>query len=68
MPFYKKFCSSAHPQFDVGKVCIIGESHLEPYEIKLLGFLWDMFPLPTDNLQLKKLDNNLESDFVKYKK
>jgi hypothetical protein len=36
----------------------IEELYLEPYEIKVIGFLWETFPLPPEKLLLRKFDKS----------
>ncbi|KAK5645225.1 hypothetical protein RI129_006525 [Pyrocoelia pectoralis] len=53
--FYDKVCNSAHPIFKSTNICVINNC-LEESEIKILGFLWEKYPLPKSHLHVKLSD------------
>ncbi|KAK5640135.1 hypothetical protein RI129_010946 [Pyrocoelia pectoralis] len=54
--FYDKLCRSAHPTFNSSSQFIIINDCLEASEIKIVGFLWEVYPLPMENLVINDKD------------
>ncbi|KAL1517541.1 hypothetical protein ABEB36_001293 [Hypothenemus hampei] len=61
--FYKKLCEAAHNIFNVGGTLVVEENKLQIMELRVVGFLWDVFPLPKERLFLRKHDNSLIAIF-----
>jgi hypothetical protein len=57
--FYDKLNQYAHPFFQAKNIFSITEGTLEPKDIKFIALLWDIAPLPKENLYI-------ERDNVKY--
>nr|XP_008195753.1 PREDICTED: uncharacterized protein LOC657933 isoform X1 [Tribolium castaneum]XP_015840405.1 PREDICTED: uncharacterized protein LOC657933 isoform X1 [Tribolium castaneum]XP_015840406.1 PREDICTED: uncharacterized protein LOC657933 isoform X1 [Tribolium castaneum]XP_015840407.1 PREDICTED: uncharacterized protein LOC657933 isoform X1 [Tribolium castaneum]XP_015840408.1 PREDICTED: uncharacterized protein LOC657933 isoform X1 [Tribolium castaneum] len=64
---YVKLCDSAHPVFTTEDTLEIGGSHLEDKEIRIIGFLWEMYPLPPEKLLIRIMDKSESVEVMKIK-
>ncbi|XP_066260622.1 IgA receptor-like [Euwallacea similis] len=53
---YSRMCEAAHPFFSTEQICCIPENYLHEIEWRILGFLWETYPLPLEKLRMEKHD------------
>jgi hypothetical protein len=63
---YRKVDASAHPMFIDKDILVIRKNDLEPRELRIVGFLWDKFPLPRGNIHVKYSNGQMHNLVKKF--